>query len=130
MVEAQPIQVPPTLPPPGVIQPHQQTVSIVKNVIPKDAIKIGPKVYLWSDPLGVRWIYEETTLGVAKMELIPITLSLKDEHTVVFEQPSPFGMAHIEKDTADLSPVERRLYDEYMEKQKKPADRTDKTDKP
>jgi hypothetical protein len=128
--EAIPIlETPSNLPRSGYVQPQQPTVSIIRNVIPKDAIKIAPKVYLWSDPLGVRWIYEETSLGVAKMELIPITLSLKNDHTVVFEQPSPFGLAHVEKDTADLSPVERRLYDEYMEKQQKKADKTDKTDK-
>jgi len=128
--EAIPIlETPSNLPRSGYLQPQQPTVSISRNVIPKDAQKIGPRIYLWADPQGVRWVYEETSLGVTKMELMAITVSLKDEHTVVFAQPSPFGMKHLEKDTSELTAVEQKLYDDFLKTQQKPADKTDETNK-
>ena len=90
--------------------------------IPNDAVRNPDGTYSYTDKDGKKWRYVNTAFGVMRSEDDPDapTPNVPPAHwtkatdkgdTVVFEQPTPFGTAHMEKKKSDLTPEERALLD-------------------
>ena len=94
--------------------PKPARVTIEANVIPGDAVKVAPGLYLWTDAKGARWLFQKIEgYGIARMELQPVIVSEKGD-IVSFSQLTPFGVMRSERKKTDLNETERRIYDEYL----------------
>jgi hypothetical protein len=88
--------------------------------IPKDAVARPDGTYAWKDKQGKSWVFARTPFGVMKTaeqsgatETAPIAnaKAIDDGDKVRFETPTPFGVIRREKNKADLTDAERRLYE-------------------
>jgi hypothetical protein len=87
--------------------------------IPKDAVSQPDGTYAWTDKAGKSWIFVHTPFGVMKSAAggSTATASIADAKAVDagdkvrFETKTPFGVISREKDKADLTDDERKLYE-------------------
>ncbi len=90
--------------------------------IPKDAVKNPDGTYSYTDKEGKKWRYVNTAFGVMRSEDNPDapasaippaqwTKATDNGDTVIFEKPTPFGPARMEKKKSDLTPEERAFLD-------------------
>jgi hypothetical protein len=90
--------------------------------IPKDAVKNPDGTYSYIDKEGKKWRYVNTAFGVMRSEDNPDapapalppaqwTKATDNGDTVIFEKPTPFGPARMEKKKSDLTPEERAFLD-------------------
>jgi hypothetical protein len=88
--------------------------------IPKDAVLLSAGRYVWTDKDGKSWNFMRTPFGVMKSaaeQQAPATSSLANAKAidagdkVRFETATPFGMVNHEKNKADLTDEERKLYE-------------------
>ena len=90
--------------------------------IPKDAVRNPDGTYSYTDKEGKKWRYVNTAFGVMRSEDGPDaptpaaatahwTKATDNGDTVIFEQPTPFGPARMEKKKSDLTPEERAFLD-------------------
>ena len=90
--------------------------------IPKDAVKNPDGTYSYIDKEGKKWRYVNTAFGVMRSEdnpdaTVPAaapanwTKATDNGDTVIFEKPTPFGPARMEKKKTDLTPEERAFLD-------------------
>lgn len=88
--------------------------------IPKDAVARPDGTYAWKDKQGKNWVFARTPFGVMKSAAqaeateapgIENAKAIDAGDKVRFETTTPFGVVRREKNKADLTAEERRLYD-------------------
>jgi len=88
--------------------------------IPKDAIARPDGTYAWQDKQGKNWVFARTPFGVMKTAAqsdatdtptIANAKAIDAGDKVRFETTTPFGVVRREKNKADLTEQERKLYD-------------------
>lgn len=87
--------------------------------IPKDAVAQSDGTYAWTDKGGKSWVFVRTPFGVMKSAADPSSAGTSIENAKVidagdkvrFETKTPFGVISHEKNKADLTDDERKLYE-------------------
>jgi hypothetical protein len=88
--------------------------------IPKDAVARPDGTYAWKDKQGKSWVFARTPFGVMKTAAqseatetpaIANAKAIDAGEKVRFETATPFGVVRREKNKADLTDDERRLYE-------------------
>jgi hypothetical protein len=88
-------------------------------VIPKDAVAQSDGTYAWKDSEGKDWVFIRTPFGVmktaaqagtAKPSPLANAKAIDAGDKVRFETATPFGVITREKNKADLTDEERKLY--------------------
>jgi hypothetical protein len=88
--------------------------------IPKNAVARPDGTYAWTDKQGKNWVFAKTPFGVMKTAaespaaatpMIANAKAIDAGDKVRFETTTPFGVISREKNKADLTDDERKLYE-------------------
>ncbi|HVV46217.1 MAG TPA: hypothetical protein VHC72_13480 [Bryobacteraceae bacterium] len=88
--------------------------------IPKNAVARPDGTYAWKDKQGKSWVFARTPFGVMKTAAesevtetptIANAKAIDAGEKVRFETATPFGVVRREKNKADLTDEERKLYE-------------------
>ncbi len=99
-----------------------QTKNVVKPVeIPKGAVQAEDGSYRHTDSKGKKWIYRKTPFGVSRAEDVPDkkppketfdnVTATEDGDVIRFERPGPFGTYKWQTKKADLSEMEKAVWE-------------------
>jgi hypothetical protein len=103
--------------------------------IPSGAVKTAEGNYRFIDPQGKVWLYRETPFGVSRALETPAlaasaspapgapakdpnehVTAVADGDTIRFQKPSPFGVTSWQKNKADLTPEEQKVWEREQAK--------------
>lgn len=105
----------------------RQAKTPQKLEIPKEAKKVEPFTWRYTDPQGKTWIYRETPFGVVRfpeeqavtakpVDDLDSWTAVEEGDSVRFERPGPFGKYRWTRKKAELSETERQVWERESRK--------------